>query len=215
MEKSARNISPKIIYFFSIFPTFSQILRIIEYMSEDIIRNLFKTWQKEQSETARIDLFSAIWNHYHPRLQVFLTPYLGRGPECEDRVSDILLNVYENIGTYKSRYAFSTWIYGLTRRRFIDGLRKKRLTMEELTADHGDDRESPESLFFRNEDKRLIGEAVDRLDAKDKQLVFLHFYEEMKYKEISTVTGLPLGTVKFRMSEIRKQMKSQLSGSFV
>ncbi|MBN2658689.1 MAG: RNA polymerase sigma factor [Spirochaetales bacterium] len=184
-------------------------------MSDDSVKELYRKWQREKSERARQDFFSAAWTRYHSRLQVFLTPWLGRGAECEDRVSEILLGAFERIETYNSRYAFSTWIYNLARKRCIDGLRKKRFVTEELAADHGGTGETPESLYMRNEDKRLVGEAINRLSAEDRELVFLYFYEEMKYREIAGITGKPLGTVKFRMSEIRKQMKSELSGSFV
>ncbi|MBB6480217.1 RNA polymerase sigma factor [Spirochaeta isovalerica] len=184
-------------------------------MSDDSVQDLYRKWQNKKSETARQDFYSAVWVRYHSRLQVYLSPWLGKGAECEDRVSEILLGAFERIETYNSRYAFSTWIYSLARKRCIDGLRKKRIVTEELTADHGGAGETPESLLIKSEEKRLIGEAVSRLSAEDRELVFLYFYEEMKYREIAGITGKPLGTVKFRMSEIRKQMKSELSGSFV
>jgi len=184
-------------------------------MSEENLQDLYRNWQRHKREEDRLNLFSEIWARYHSRLQVFLAPYLGRGPECEDRVSDILLNAFEKIETYNSRYAFSTWIYSLAKKRCIDGLRKQRIETEELTTHRGDDRDIPENRLMAKEEKRLIGEALTRLSTGDRELVFLHFYEGMKYREIAGVTGMPLGTVKFRMSEIRKQMRSELTGSFV
>jgi len=184
-------------------------------MGETRIRELYNKWQTLGSEALRGELFQAIWERYHPRLQVYFSRSHSGFLETEDMVSEILLYVFESIGTYNSRYAFSTWIYRVARNRFIDRIRKKEIPKEEIREDFPEEGETPESLMIKGEEERLVRDAVARLSETDRELVFFHFYENMKLREISTITGIPVGTVKYRMSEIRKGMKRDLERSFV
>lgn len=184
-------------------------------MEPDKIRELHGKWRKTGSNALREELFHLLWEKYHPRLQVYAGQFRIKGEDAVDAASEILIAVMETIGRYNDRYAFSTWLYTIARNQMIDRLRRKNPLLEEYEDRYSPAGPTPETQAIDREEKKLIGEALSRLADSDRELVYLHFYEELKYREISDVTGMPLGTVKFRMSEIRKELERDLKECFV
>lgn len=155
-------------------------------------------------------LMEQIWITYHPKLQVYLRQLFPSIIDIEDRVSEILLKIFDKLDDYNPDYALSTWIYRLARNSQIDEIRK--VTIKQVEFDEqiimGD--ENPESLFFKDYEKQQVKGALSKLKPYNRELVYLYYYEEMNYREISEITGVPTGTLKYRMSCSRNQMRSSI-----
>lgn len=165
--------------------------------------------------------FEKMWNSYYPRLTVYLRKSFRLSREdTEDIVQETLLKIFKNRTGYDETYAFSTWVYTVGRNTCIDFLRKtRRFSENEEILDEADAltdhrQQGPEAALVRGEELREIAAAVDRLTASNRELVYLRMYEDCTYREISTITGKPVGTVKYRFSEIRKQLKKELGDEY-
>ena len=55
---------------------------------------------------------------------------------------------------------------------------------------------------------RPVGD--EPLEEADRQLVHLKYFEDLKYREISTRTGLSIGNVGYRLHHILKQLAGKL-----
>lgn len=151
-----------------------------------------------------------IWREYHPKLQIYLRQRFPHINDVEDSVSDILLKVFEEMKHYDSTFALSTWIYTIARNRVIDELRKKQLhctTLENQTIVSSVD---IETSFINRETCDTLQLSIESLKPEEKELIFLYYYEELTYRDISQITGVPEGTLKYRMTEIRKKLRHQL-----
>ncbi|MDC7223477.1 MAG: sigma-70 family RNA polymerase sigma factor [Spirochaetales bacterium] len=159
-------------------------------------------------------LFRLIWEHYHPRLQVFLSSLPPE--EKEDRVSEILLKVFESLESYRGDYAFSTWLYRIARNSEIDRYRRKGPVPVEWEEEiHSPrEKETPESLMLRQADRELLVRAMDSLKRTERELLYLAYYEELPYRDISRIVGRPVGTVKYEMHRIRALLKERLKEDF-
>ena len=71
------------------------------------------------------DAFNALAVHYAPRLKAWLM-HRGEGDSTsEDIVQDVLTAVWQKASSFDSAKAsFSTWVYRMTRNRWIDHKRK-------------------------------------------------------------------------------------------
>jgi RNA polymerase sigma-70 factor (ECF subfamily) len=179
----------------------------------DSIKKKFLAWQKHETPEKKDELLCEIWEVYHPRLQVYVSGFSGNRGDVSDSVSEILLHVFESIHLYNGRNAFSTWLYTLARNRIIDQLRKKKVPNDSLGDFEPGDSCTPEDLLIKKTEQESVRDAVNRLSGGDREIIYLHFYEGLKYREISEITGIPLGTVKYRMSESRKTLKNDLERS--
>jgi RNA polymerase sigma-70 factor (ECF subfamily) len=68
-------------------------------------------------------IFTEIWKQYHQRLLFFIRPMVGI--EAEDLLQEIMLKVYEHLGTYNPFYSLNTWIYAIARNHCLNFLQKK------------------------------------------------------------------------------------------
>lgn len=181
----------------------------------DQIRKKFLKWKKHSQDIHRDALFHEIWEVYHPKLQVYIKNFQKNSDDHEDLVSDILLHIFESIHRYNDNYSFSTWLYTVARNYQIDMMRKKKNPIENIDDHLLSNENTPESIMEKNTQQEMIREAVSKLSSVDKELIFLHYYEELKYREISKITGIPEGTIKYRMWENKKNLKKNLERSLV
>jgi RNA polymerase sigma-70 factor, ECF subfamily len=165
--------------------------------------------------------FDDIWNGYFQRLSVYCKKSFGLSEEdTEDMVQEILLKVYKNRAAYSKKYSVSTWIYTVARNTCIDFLRKKQgpgfAGLEEEKILQFPDRNTPrpEETAADNELRSFIADFIDGLPRDDRELVYLKMYEDLPYREISVITGLPAGTAKYRIHSIRKQLQRFLGEAY-
>ena len=60
------------------------------------------------------------------------------------------------------------------------------------------------------ESLRLIADALDRLPPQHREVIALVSLEEMSYRDVSEILGVPMGTVMSRLSRAREQMRGLL-----
>ena len=62
----------------------------------------------------------------------------------------------------------------------------------------------------RDEDAAAIDQAFDALDARQREVLVLHFLEDLSLAEVAAIVGCPEGTVKSRIYHAKKALKDAL-----
>jgi RNA polymerase sigma-70 factor (ECF subfamily) len=160
--------------------------------------------------------FTDIVNKYQRPLYFHVSRMIREKEHTEDLVQEIFMKSFNNINTYNTGYAFSTWLYRIATNHTIDYLRKKKLQTfsidEPLKTRDGDlQMEIPDENFntdkpiLKKQRRDIIRQAIDDLPEKYKQVIEMRHMDEKSYDEIAEELDLPLGTVKahiFRAREI-------------
>lgn len=81
---------------------------------------------------------------------------------------------------------------------------------EELHADSLETL-NPEVMFMRNADARQLKEALMELPPEYREVIILHELEELTYRRIADILGIPIGTVMSRLARARKRLQLRLS----
>jgi len=137
-----------------------------------------------------------------------------------DDAKDLLQDTFLKALTYRKQFEDSTnlraWTYTIMKNTFINNYRKnlRHNTISDsgrdlvlLVQNRDDFYVDPESEFFEKE----LFEAIDHLDNKFK-IPFKMHHQGYKYKEISDILGLKIGTVKSRIFFTRKKLAESLEG---
>ena len=141
--------------------------------------------------------------------------FTGNGTEAEDLSQDVFLRVYRTLGSYRSAHGgFATWLTSVTRNLLIDHYRRsKRDRLTDSLDDAMPVVENKESAGRRPDEQLLLGElssqvqaALTKLSPDLREAVILRDLEDMDYKEIAQVLGIPEGTVKSRISRGRAEL---------
>jgi RNA polymerase sigma factor (sigma-70 family) len=167
------------------------------------------------NEASRERCLRRIWDLYYPRIMVFVGNCRGvASSEIEDLVQEIMEKVFRGIQSYDPAWSFSTWVYTIARHHCIDRARRTHAGLmvgslseipESLEPAHPS---TPESELLRREAGDRVKSFLQSADPDTRQMAFLRFHQGMGYRQISSIMGIPVGTVKFRMHRMREGLRS-------
>ena len=108
------------------------------------------------------------------------------------------------------------WLLTIVRNTCYTSLRKNRASdfscdFDEAARDWESDEPDPETLQVMKVEKQLVVDAIEDLPIEFREVVILREFEELSYKEIAAVTGIPIGTVMSRLARARKRLLVSLT----
>lgn len=146
--------------------------------------------------------------------------------EAEDLVAEAICRAWRSVDTLEDPQAFRAWMFRILHNTFISERRKPDCRLEfGLEDDEDDERFSlfeqmhqPFLLWFSNPeqeflDKVLRGDlerALAALPEHYRLIVILAELEEFSYGEIAGALGIPVGTVRSRLSRARSALQKAL-----
>ncbi|HSB37273.1 MAG TPA: sigma-70 family RNA polymerase sigma factor [Thermoanaerobaculia bacterium] len=134
--------------------------------------------------------------------------------DAEDVVQEAFLRAFRFFGSFRGSDPRG-WLLAIVRNSGLSWLRANRPRAlagdpgeaEELTDE---ERESPEEELLRRADGARVRRALEELAVEFREVLVLRELEELSYREISEVTGLPVGTVMSRLSRGRRRLQAVL-----
>jgi len=169
--------------------------------------------------------FETLYSDYIKRMTAFVSTFrtLG-GTEIEDLAHDIIVHAWFKKDRYDGTRPLNAWIYALARNYVIDYLRSRKIVSVPLDERmHEADKlfESCEiggetgfvstvSTGIESTDNtliELIKKEIGAMDARDRQIAMLIFFERMSGAEASRIMNIPGATVRWRLAAIRKKLQ--------
>lgn len=144
-------------------------------------------------------------------LLYYATSLTGNQDAALDVLQDVWLKVVRGIRGLKDRRSLRPWLYAITHGVAIDRIRReyRRDKAEQAQLDDAFNIEEPS---FDEEDATAIRDALSRLGVKHREVLVLHFLQDLSIQEIANVVGCSEGTVKSRIHYAKQQMKQILEG---
>lgn len=165
--------------------------------------------------------YKRLVNKYERALYYHILKMVKDKEQVEDLVQEAFVKAFDNLESYNTNYAFSTWLYRIATNHTIDYLRKKKLQtlsidkprrtksgeMEMQLEDHS---AQTDRSIIRKQRQNIVQDAIDELPAKYRKVIRLRHMEEKSYQEISEELGKPLGTVKAHIFRAREMLYKSL-----
>jgi RNA polymerase sigma-70 factor (ECF subfamily) len=152
--------------------------------------------------------------------------WLSRNPtDAEDLVQETFLKALRGFDSFEQGSNFKAWIFRILRNTYLtsrSGLAAMRtVSLDEELAEQTDsaprlypegaiDRQTPEINLIQLTDRAALQSAMEKLPPLLLEVVLLCDVEEMKYKEISSVLDIPIGTVMSRIARARASLRQLL-----
>lgn len=125
----------------------------------------------------------------------------------EETLQDTFLAIWRDAATFRGASAYA-WIWGIARHKLNDAWRRHAPERQWFTdAAPSDSVPDPagEPRFAAAQVRAMLA----ALSPADRDLVHWAFVEELPYRDVAAVLGIPVGTVKSRISRIRRQLQRQ------
>jgi len=143
--------------------------------------------------------------------------------DAQDVVQEAFLRAFRSFGGFRGDNA-RPWLLAIVRNTCYTWLKQHRRAELEVPYDddlHGGEGRgdnfgaiapdnNPEAILARLDDVRLVDEALQRLPVGYREVVVLRDIEDLSYKEIALIAGLPMGTVMSRLARGRNLLALHL-----
>ena len=135
--------------------------------------------------------------------------------DAEDMVQESYMRAFSSFDGFRGSTG-RAWILTIVRNTCYTWLQRGRLN--ELTTEFVEETHSPETtanpeaLLLGEANRELLTKALEELPVEFREALVLRELEDLSYKEIADVSGIPLGTVMSRLARARNMLERILAG---
>ena len=176
----------------------------------------------ERTRAGEADAFGELVDRHRSAVYRAALAALGSPADAEDAAQDAFLTAYRRLGGFRGEAAFKTWLLTITWHQAINQRRRVTRWLRQIVPARRDpegdpvehdvassDR-SPEEQAGDHELRRSIAAEIRALPPKLRDALLLAQAGEYTYEEIAAMLTVPLGTIKWRVSEARRVVKQRL-----
>lgn len=150
-----------------------------------------------------LDVLRILFERHHRHIFNFLYKMSGDKMLSEDITQEVFYKVIKYRNSYDNG-KFISWIFTIARNSLNTHYRRDRenhrcLDKVDFKYLNADDEE--------NEDYSRLLKALNKLETKEKELLVLHRFQKIKYRELAEITGSTPGAVKTKVSRALKKLK--------
>lgn len=178
----------------------------------------------EKAKNGDVESFELLINVYQKKAFNIAYRMLGNLEDANDVTQEALVKVYRSIHNFKGNSSFSTWLYSIVNNACIDFIRKNRkVNLLYIDKEYGetnykieigDEINTPESLFEKNEIKQMVHDAINQLNYEQRNIIILRDIQGFSYQKIGEMLHISLGTVKSRISRARSNLKEIIANDY-
>lgn len=164
----------------------------------------------------REELLDYLMLQYGNDLLKLVYSYVRNYAISEELTQEIFIKSYERLHTYKGKSSLKTWLWRIAINHCKDYLRswnyRKVIISEQLVKSKAGKEASVEREVMKKTEDELLAEKIIQLPVKYREVIFLHYYEDLSMKEIEMVTGINQNTIKTRLKRAKELLKKKLEG---
>lgn len=175
----------------------------------------------------------SLTNTKEKRFQAMVLPHLDsafnmarwlarNNQDAEEIVQEAYLRAYRFFDGFHGEDG-RAWVLGIVRNTFYTWYRQNKSGMQNtqfedevhsaMNSDYGVamSADNPEYKLIQKDCQRQMQRALEALPVEFREVMVLRELEELSYKQIAGITGIPIGTVMSRLGRGRKQLAEILA----
>lgn len=136
----------------------------------------------------------------------------------EDLEQEVYLRVLKNVDKYEEKGSLKSWVTTIAKNISKDYLKSASYKVSETATSNEEDwvqipdkKETPELRVIKNERQQLIIDAVNSLKPKFREVVLMCEIYGYSYEDCAAKLHCPLGTVKSRLYNAKKELSILLA----
>ena len=136
----------------------------------------------------------------------------GNPSDAEDVAQDAYLRAFRYFDAFRGGN-FRVWLLTIVRNSFLDWIKDNRSARlvfqpaDEAAESEPDPQPNVEAMLLDRVDRETLTTLVEQLPAEYREVLILREIEDLSYKDIAEVTGVPSGTVMSRLSRARMALR--------
>jgi RNA polymerase sigma-70 factor (ECF subfamily) len=164
------------------------------------------------------EAIEALIRAHQDALYAFILRMSGRRETAEDIVQEALVRVLKNLHRFDSRFRFSTWLFTIAKRLYMNLSQKLGPAYDSDAVEiHPVGEPGPGGQTARAESmdnvRRLIDDALVALPPQQREIILLFHQQNWPIAEIAEHLQMPQGTVKSHLHRGRNRMRRFIEAS--
>ena len=159
------------------------------------------------------------FNNYIRRYNTDLTrlcvSLCGNISDAEDLLQDTWLKALRYYKKYDRELPFDKWLFSICVNTYKNSMNSAFLKRRKLFQNDEEERlffsSIPEANDSTIDNYVELHKAISLLSKKHRIVVVLYYFKDYSIREISQIIGIPVGTVKSRLSVAREELKRRLT----
>ncbi len=152
------------------------------------------------------EAFTELFHRYAQRLYGFFRRRLDHPTRAEELTQDVFVAVLKGASRYEPRALFRTYLYSIAVRMLT--VERRKAGREVAGAE--DALDAAQAAGPGAETAAWVRDALERLEATEREILMLREYEELSYEEIAQVLAIPVNTVRSRLFRARMAFRELL-----
>ena len=157
--------------------------------------------------------FNAIVDSYSERLYWHVRRFVCSHDDTNDLLQDIFIKIWNALPSFKGNSQIYTWLYRIATNETLTFLRRQKIiSFIELDSPTEKMIQKIENDPFWSGDalQRELHKAIQRLPQKQRIVFNMRYFEEMKYEDISEITGTSVGALKASYHHAYNKIRTEL-----
>jgi len=168
-------------------------------------------WIALRCQAGEPDAFEDLIAVMERPLLYYATSLTGSSDSALDVLQEVWIKALRGIRKLKDPGSLRSWLYTITHGVAVDRIRRNA-SRERVEQVELEDFEEAEEPSFAEDDAAAIHQALSQIGIRHREVLVLHFLEDLSIAEIAEVVGCSVGTVKSRMHYAKRAMKEILTG---
>ena len=172
-------------------------------------KEIIYLYNKGQRELA----FNLIVKNYSERIYHHIRRFVYSHDDADDLTQEVFIKIWAALPTFRADAQLFTWIYRIATNEAFNFLRKQKLRTI-FSLDSSDSilvRKLEQDAYFNGDKLQTeLQKAIIRLPEKQRIVFNLRYFDEMKYEDISEITGTSVGALKASYHHAYNKIKETL-----
>ncbi|RYF96703.1 MAG: sigma-70 family RNA polymerase sigma factor, partial [Chitinophagaceae bacterium] len=155
--------------------------------------------EKFSNEKTRNEAFNLLLSKYQQKIYWHVRRLVIDHDDTDDLVQDVFIKVWKNLEKFRSDSQLYTWIYRIATNESITFLNKKKqrnnIPLDDVSGELADTLVASE--YFNGDKVQMkLQKALLTLPDKQRLIFNMKYFDDLKYEEISEITGTSVGALK-------------------
>lgn len=153
----------------------------------------------------------ALFQFYRPKLYAHALRLCGNTPLVEDAIQETFISAFTHLSSLRNPSVFYPWLRKILLNNCLLQLRKEKSQLNHSQAIPKDAfiQDSIDQHFEKTSNQQFMYDAVGKLSVELGSCVMLRYFTNFNsYEDIALILGIPIGTVRSRLSASRVKLSS-------
>ena len=162
--------------------------------------------------------FNTLFHRHQDYVYHIVLGIIGKPEEARDAAQEVFIQVYRSLASFRKGSRFSTWLYRIAVNRALDcaraSQRRRWFSLEDSHNTLPSREENTDEALEKDIEKKGIHELLQSVPVQHRDVLVLHYFQELSMEEIAETLGCSVSAVKVRLHRARKCFKERYSAIY-